>query len=240
MDSAILGPMLRAIDLTKTFERRGSHHLVLQGVSLQVEPTEIVTITGRSGAGKSTLLDLLGLRRSPDSGQVLFEGRDLHALRARERREVLRTRFASVGQTPRLIGDLNVLENIALPLLLDGGRTDKSYDRANRTLASLGLDGLEEALPGELSGGEAHRVELARALVVEPAVLFADEPTGDLDQDSGATVLECLGKAAESGVAVLLATHDERAAALGQRCLHLEGGKLRSATPTDQGTSINR
>jgi putative ABC transport system ATP-binding protein len=169
---------------------------------------------GPSGSGKSTLLHCLAGIFQPDQGEVWFDGKRLDTLSDNKRTELRRTAFGFVFQFGQLVPELTVADNIAMPLLLNHVRRKTAYDRASAWLPRLGLDGLGGRRSGELSGGQAQRVAVARALVAKPKVLFADEPTGSLDTLTGEMVMDLLvGLAREEGATVVLVTHDARVAA---------------------------
>ncbi len=188
---------------------------------------EILAVMGPSGSGKSTLLHCLAGILVPDSGQVLFAGGRIDTLPEAQRSALRRDRFGFVFQFGQLVPELTAEENVALPLLLGGMRRDQALSRARAWFARLGLDGLERRRSGELSGGQAQRVALARGLVAEPDVVFADEPTGSLDSLAGEQVMELLSNAArEQGTTVVLVTHDPRVAAYADREIVVRDGKV--------------
>mgnify|MGYP001106525267 CR=1 FL=1 len=199
----------------------------LSGVSFSLEPGEFVALLGPSGCGKSTLLNLLGALDRPTSGRVLVDGRDL-ALLSESGRDLYRRRTAAtVFQFFNLLPTMTSLENVALPLLLDGVPPGEADARAASTLAEVGLSGKTGSSPWQLSGGQMQRVAVARALVVSPALLLAGEPTGNLDSRTGAQVLDLLGGlVAGRGVTIVLATHSADAAARAGRVLSLRDGLL--------------
>lgn len=221
--------LLRAHDVRKSFGRTEA----LRGASLDVAPGEVVALTGPSGSGKSTLLLCLAGVLRPESGSVTYEGRRLDDLREAERTRLRRRELGLVLQFGQLVPELSALHNVMVPLLLE------RHDRASARTAALGWLGrlgaadLAEALPGELSGGEAQRVAVARALVTGPGVVLADEPTGALDTVSGEEVMEVLLETTRaSGAAVVLVTHDNRVAAYADREVVLRDG----ATPAVVGS----
>ena len=190
--------------------------------SIQIKAGEFVAIVGTSGSGKSTLLHLLGGLDRPTSGQVLVDDQDLYQLSADERCIFRRRRIGFVFQNYNLLPMLTVYENIRLPLDLDGAAA--YLDTLDQL---LGLTTLHNRLPGELSGGQAQRVAIARALSAKPAILLADEPTGNLDSRTGQDVLALLALTQhELGQTILMITHNEAAAQLADRILHLEDGHL--------------
>lgn len=199
----------------------------LGGVSFSLEPGDFVALLGPSGCGKSTLLNLLGALDRPTSGRVLVDGRDL-ALLSETGRDLYRRRTAStVFQFFNLLPTMTSLENVALPLLLDGAPPAEADARAEAALVEVGLPEKKGAFPWQLSGGQMQRVAVARALVGRPALLLADEPTGNLDSRSGARVLDLVADlVAGRGVTIVLATHSTEAAARASRVLRLRDGRL--------------
>jgi len=221
------GNIIEARDLVKSFGETPA----LRGASLTVRPGEIVAVMGPSGSGKSTLLHCLAGILIPEQGEVWFGGRRLDTLSDDQRSTLRRDRFGFVFQSGQLVPELTAEENVALPLLLSGARRGPATTAARKWFAALGLDGLERRRSGELSGGQAQRVALARGLVVGPQVLFADEPTGSLDSVSGELVMDLLTAAArEHGTTVVLVTHDARVAAYADREVVVRDGKVGTLT----------
>ena len=199
----------------------------LRGASVAVETGEILAIMGPSGSGKSTLLHCLAGILVPDSGEVLFAGDRVDSMTETRRSGLRRDRFGFVFQFGQLVPELTAAENVALPLLLGGVRRTEALRRAHDWFARLGLDGMEQRRSGELSGGEAQRVALARGLVAGPEVLFADEPTGALDSLTGEHVMDLLVAAArERGTTVVLVTHEARVAAYADREVIVRDGRV--------------
>lgn len=202
---------------------------VLHGVSLQVQPGEVVAVTGPSGSGKSTLLHLLGGLDVPDAGEIWWAGQRADALDTQARAVRRAGRVGLVFQHHYLLEDLNVLDNVLIPMRLAGQRDP---DRARALLGRVGLAGREGSMPEVLSGGERQRVAVARALASGPAVVLADEPTGSLDRANATTVAALLvALAREEGAGVLLVTHDERLAGYADRVLHLLDGHFTDQSP---------
>jgi putative ABC transport system ATP-binding protein len=203
----------------------------LRGASLRVRAGEILAIMGPSGSGKSTLLHCLAGILTPEEGEIRFAGERLDTLSDDRRSELRRDRFGFVFQSGQLVPELTAEENVALPMLLSGTRRGPAMTAARRWFGPLGLDGLERRRSGELSGGQAQRVALARGLVTEPRLLFADEPTGSLDSLSGELVMDLLTAAArEHGTTVILVTHDARVAAYADREVIVRDGKVGTLT----------
>ncbi len=220
--SAAAAPILSGTGLVKRFGTTEA----LRGIDFTLSPGEIVAIMGPSGSGKSTLLHCLAGILKPDAGTVEFDGRRIDAMGEAERSRLRRTSFGFVFQFGQLVPELTALENVALPLLLDGVRRTEAEDRAAEWFPRLGLDGLEGRRPGDMSGGQAQRIAVARALVAGPAVIFADEPTGSLDSLAGEHVMELLTAAARSaGASVVIVTHEPRVAAYAHREVIVRDGR---------------
>jgi len=203
----------------------------LRGASLSVGQGEIVAVMGPSGSGKSTLLHCMAGILIPDQGEVWFGGQRLDTLSDERRSELRRNRFGFVFQSGQLVPELTAEENVALPLLLSGTRRGPAMTAARDWFAILGLDGLQRRRSGELSGGQAQRVALARGMVARPEVLFTDEPTGALDSVSGELVMDLLTAAArEHGTTVILVTHDARVAAYADREVVVRDGVVGTLT----------
>jgi len=203
----------------------------LRGATIAVQQGEILAVMGPSGSGKSTLLHCLAGILVPDEGEVWFGGQQLDTLGESRRSDLRRDRFGFVFQFGQLVPELTAEENVALPLLLGGTRRRAALAEAKPWFGRLGLDGLESRRSGELSGGQAQRVALARGLVGGPEVLFADEPTGSLDSVSGERVMSLLTAAArEQGTTVILVTHDARVAAYADREVIVRDGQVGSLT----------
>jgi putative ABC transport system ATP-binding protein len=199
----------------------------LLGISLTLEPGSFTALLGPSGCGKSTLLNLLGALDRPTTGRVLVDGRDLATLSEDDRDGYRRKTAATIFQFFNLLPTMTALENVALPLLLEGVSPADADTRAARGLADVGLADKERAYPYELSGGQLQRVAVARALANEPALLLADEPTGNLDSKTGEQVLSLVaGLVKERGITVVMATHSAEAAARASHILRLRDGRL--------------
>jgi putative ABC transport system ATP-binding protein len=220
------GAILDARDLVLSFGETPA----LRGASLSVEKGEVLAVMGPSGSGKSTLLHCLAGILAPDTGEVYFDGQRIDTLREGDRSRLRRERFGFVFQFGQLVPELTAEENVALPLLLGGVRRDEALCSAGAWFKRLELDGLERHRTGEMSGGQAQRVALARGLVAHPDVLFADEPTGSLDSLTGELVMGLLTRTArEEGSTVILVTHEPRVAAYADREVIVRDGKVTSA-----------
>jgi putative ABC transport system ATP-binding protein len=197
----------------------------LRGGRLHIVTGELVAIMGPSGSGKTTLLHCLAGILQPDAGAVIYAGRRIDHLGDAERSRLRRTEFGFVFQFGQLVGELTALENVALPLLLNGSRRRAAMAEARAWLDTFGLSSLAGRRPGELSGGESQRVAVARALVTGPRIIFADEPTGSLDTAAGAVVLKTLTAAArQRDVAVVLVTHDADVGSYADRIVRVRDG----------------
>ena len=215
--------MLKMKDVKKSFGLTQA----LQGANVSIQSGEIVAIMGPSGSGKSTLLHCLAGIFKPDSGEVWFNGQRLDETTEEQRTKLRRTAFGFVFQFGQLVPELTAEDNIALPLLLNKVNRQEAYAKARSWFKRLGIEGLEKHRPGEMSGGQAQRIALARAMVIEPKVLFADEPTGALDSLAGEQVMELLvGTAHEQNTTVVLVTHDPRIAAYADREIMVRDGKV--------------
>lgn len=220
-------PLLEAHGLERSYKALQRRVEVLRGCDLKLEAGESVAILGGSGSGKSTLLHILGTLDRPDGGALSFEGRDLLALRSRELSEFRRNELGFVFQFHHLLPEFSALENVALPLRI-AGRTDReSLEQAGAQLKSLGMAHRMDHRPPELSGGEQQRVAVARALVGSPRLLLADEPTGNLDEETGRALADQLfERCSAEGFALLLVTHDSTLAARCRKRLVLRDGRL--------------
>jgi len=222
-------PVLAARGVTRSFGATEA----LRGADLTVGYGEVLAVMGPSGSGKSTLLHCLAGILRPDSGEVRFAGRRTDQLGERARTELRRRSFGFVFQFGQLVPELTAADNVALPLLLGRVRRKAAYQTAAQWLTRLGLEGKDGRRSGELSGGEAQRVAVARALAIGPRVLFADEPTGSLDSLAGEKVMDLLtGLAREQGVTVVLVTHETRVAAFADRQLVVRDGRVATLEPS--------
>ncbi|MEO5634412.1 ABC transporter ATP-binding protein [Gaiella sp.] len=217
-------PIVCASELVKTHGVGRAALRVLDGVDLELQAGEVVAIVGRSGSGKSTLLHLLGALDRPDSGSIELSGTRIDMATEKELTHIRRSQIGFVFQSFHLLPELTGMENVLLPARLGGA--PGAIARGIHLVAELGLTEVAERLPTVLSGGEQQRLAVARALVNDPSLLLADEPTGNLDPESGAEVLCLLQQAASAGKAVLLVTHQDDAIGIADRVLRLSGGQL--------------
>jgi putative ABC transport system ATP-binding protein len=220
-------PLLVADNLTKTYVTGDSRVTALAGVSFQMEPGEFVALMGPSGCGKSTLLHLCGAMDRPSNGTLTLNDRDLASLSDDELTRVRREQVGFVFQFFNLLPTLTVSDNIALPCLLAGMKTDEAERRARDLAARVGIAHRLTHYPQQISGGEMQRAAIARALIHRPALLVADEPTGNLDSENGANVLALISELnRELGVTVLMATHAADVAAVAGRTLRMKDGRF--------------
>ncbi len=226
-------PILLAEQLEKTFGGGSAAGVTaVRGVDLAVEEGEFVAITGASGSGKSTLLHMLGGITRPSGGRVLLEGVDLATLDDDALAEIRRRRIGFVFQRYNLLPELSLAENVALPLVLDGVSEARCRDAARQALEAVGMAHRAEHRPDALSGGEQQRGAVARALVTDPAILLADEPTGALDSINSANVLELLQRLVrDRHQTVILVTHDPGIAAAAGRIVRMKDGRVAAITP---------
>ncbi|GHJ35373.1 ABC transporter ATP-binding protein [Streptomyces sp. TS71-3] len=222
--SAPEGSLLAATDLHKAY----GPTTALDGAAFSIHPGEVVAVMGPSGSGKSTLLHCLAGIVTPDSGSILYNGRELSAMSDADRSALRRSDFGFVFQFGQLVPELTCVENVALPLRLNGTGRKEAENTARTWMRRLEVDDVAGQRPGEVSGGQGQRVAVARALVSGPRVLFADEPTGALDSLNGERVMELLTDAARSsGTAVVLVTHEARVAAYSDREVVVRDGRSR-------------
>jgi len=223
------GALVEGRDLHRAYVLGQARVPAVRGVSISIAPGEFVALQGPSGSGKTTLLNLLGLLDSPDSGQVVVDAKEADTLTEDERSDLRRDRFGFVFQTFNLIPVLTAEENVGYPLALKGVEGNARRDRARELLASVGLPDKAEVRPDLLSGGQRQRVAIARALANDPAIVFADEPTANLDSHTADEILELMrGINASRGVSFLFATHDPNVVRRARRVVTLHDGMIES------------
>jgi len=216
--------------VSKSYRHRGRMIAALDNASLEIPTGEFVSVVGPSGSGKSTLLLVLGGMLSPSSGRVSLNGHSLYDLSPDKRAEVRRKKIGFVFQTFNLVPYLTALENVQIPLFLGGFDEVAQRQRATLLLERVGLGDRIDHKPSELSIGQQQRVALARVMANEPEIILADEPTGNLDPETGQQILDLLAELNQEGRTVVMVTHDPRAAARAQRTLRLQGGQISSAS----------
>ncbi|MBK8022244.1 MAG: ABC transporter ATP-binding protein [Chloroflexi bacterium] len=225
--------------LTKTYGSGVVAVSALRQVSLRVNQGEMVAIMGPSGSGKSTLLHLIGGLDRPTSGSIHIDGQSTIDMNDRALSEVRRRRIGFVFQNYNLLPALTALENVAMPLILDGVRRPTAFERAAAALTAVGLANRSDHRPAELSGGQQQRVSIARALVIQPALILADEPTGALDSETGQEVIRLLRQLVTRQLqTVILVTHDARVAAHADRIVNLKDGAVVDDTRLNTRTTV--
>jgi putative ABC transport system ATP-binding protein len=220
--------MLELSGVTKEYRVGGQAVRALDDVGLRIETGEFTSIIGPSGSGKSTLLHLLGALDSPDAGSIRFRGEEIGALDEEQQSAFRRHQVGFVFQFFNLLPTLSAWENVAIPKLLDGTGLRKAKPRALELLDRVGLAERAEHRPAELSGGQMQRVAVARALIMDPPLILADEPTGNLDSKTGAAILELLAEIAGAGSSVVMVTHDMGAVTYCDRVITLRDGRIGS------------
>jgi putative ABC transport system ATP-binding protein len=213
-------------DLKKVFYTEEVETHALAGIHMTIDRGEYVAISGPSGCGKSTLLSILGLLDSPTGGEYKLNGQPVQSLGVADRARIRNREIGFIFQSFNLIGDLTVFENVELPLTYRGMRASERKERVGRALERVGMGHRGRHLPSQLSGGQQQRVAVARALVGEPSILLADEPTGNLDSKNGEAVMELLDDLHRSGSTICMVTHDPRFTRHAERAVHLFDGQI--------------
>ncbi len=218
--------MIEVINACKTYHRGAREVQALRNVSLTIGKGEFLSVMGASGSGKSTLLNLIGGLDQPTSGEIFIDGRPLHGIPDDELTLIRRRRIGFIFQFFNLLPVLSAVENVSLPLLLEGIPLPRVRPKALQLLEQVGLGARAEHRPEQLSGGEMQRVAIARALISDPAVLLADEPTGNLDSHTSEEIFTLLANLNQKGQTIVMVTHDPKAAAYGTRVITLKDGEL--------------
>ena len=218
--------MIQITDISKHFRTEDVETIALDRVSLSVAKGEFVAIMGPSGCGKSTLLNIIGLLDNPTSGTYLLDGRDVSQLRERDRTNVRKGEIGFVFQSFNLIDELNVAENIELPLTYLDMKASERKERVQQIMKRMAISHRAHHFPHQLSGGQQQRVAIARAVVFGPKIILADEPTGNLDSKNGAEVMQLLTELNREGTTIVMVTHNEHDAQMAQRTIRLFDGKV--------------
>ncbi len=219
--------------INRIFQLGDSQVHALRDVSLRIEAGEYVAVMGPSGSGKSTLLNILGMLDRPNAGHYRLEGRDVTTLSADEQAAVRSARIGFVFQSFHLVPRLTAAENVALPLMLAGIPPQERTQRVTQALKDFGLEPRAHHRPEELSGGQRQRVAIARATIMRPAMLLADEPTGNLDRATGEDVIHLLEELNANGMTLIIVTHDQKLGARARRQLEMEDGRLKHDSARD-------
>ncbi|KKT78901.1 MAG: ABC transporter ATP-binding permease protein [Parcubacteria group bacterium GW2011_GWF2_44_8b] len=218
--------LIQVKNLTKTFIDGEKETGVLKNIDFSAEQGEWISIMGRSGAGKSTLMYQMSLLDDPTSGEVYLFGRDTHNMSANEKTLFRLSELGFVFQDYALLPDLTALENVAVPLMMQGKYKKESYSKAQTSLEKVGLGHRLDNLPSQLSGGEQQRTSIARALAHNPKILFADEPTANLDNESSRTIMRLFQEVHRQGQTIIMVTHEEEYSSLSERIILLDDGKV--------------
>ena len=218
--------MIETKNLTKTFRDGDVETRVLKGIDFKAENGEFIAIMGRSGAGKSTFLYQMSLLDDPTGGEVIVDGRDTHLMTAEEKELFRLMKLGFVFQDYALLPELTARENIALPLLMQNINSTKAYVTATEALSRVRLNHRAHSIPSHLSGGEQQRVSIARAIAHHPKILFADEPTANLDNESSGMVLDIFKELHREGQMIIMVTHEEQYAKMAEKIIKLDDGKI--------------
>jgi putative ABC transport system ATP-binding protein len=221
-----LDQLISTEDLVKIYELGDFQIHALRGITLSIEKNEFVAIMGPSGSGKSTLMHILGCLDRPTKGRYFLEGKDVSSLDRNQLAQVRNEKIGFVFQTFNLLPRTTALENAELPLLYDGTPTKERISKAKKALAMVGLEGRENSYPNQLSGGQQQRVAVARALINQPSIILADEPTGNLDTRTSVEVMEILQSLNDAGMTVVLITHERDIATYAKRNIAFRDGKI--------------
>lgn len=222
--------MIKVENLTKYFETEEIQTIALNKVSLEVADGEFVAVMGPSGCGKSTLLNILGLLDNPTEGYYYLDGREVGHLREKERTEVRKGQIGFVFQSFNLIDELNVFENVELPLTYLGIKASERKERVQNILKRMSISHRGRHFPQQLSGGQQQRVAIARAVVANPKLILADEPTGNLDSKNGLEVIRLLNDLHDEGTTIVMVTHSQHDAGFANRIINLFDGQIVNTT----------
>lgn len=224
--------MIETKNLKRTFFTGDVETPVLKGIDFKAKEGEFVSIMGRSGAGKSTFMYQMSLLDDPTEGEIIIDGHNTHTMTPDEKMRFRLSKFGYVFQDYALLPELTALENVALPLLMKGHGKERAYRESMAALERAGLSHRLENLPSQLSGGEQQRVSIVRAVAHKPKVIFADEPTANLDNSSSASIMELFLELHKNGQTIIMVTHEEQYAHMAEKIVHLDDGKIVSTTTT--------
>jgi putative ABC transport system ATP-binding protein len=231
-------PLILLEEVTKVYRMGAEEVHALRGISLRIDPNEYVAIMGPSGSGKSTLMHIIGCLDTPTSGRYYFRGRDVSQLDDDELARIRNREIGFVFQTFNLLPRATALKNVELPLIYAGVPTEERRRRARAALEAVGLGDRLYHRPNELSGGQRQRVAIARALVIEPSVILADEPTGNLDTAAGMDILRLFGQLWQQGNTIIVVTHEDHVARHARRIIRIRDGKIESDTLNPEPISL--
>mgnify|MGYP003289704437 FL=1 len=219
--------IVKVSNLSKVFGEKGNLNKVLDDITFEIEKGEFVSLMGESGSGKSTLLYLIGGLDKPTNGEVFINENDINKLKEKQIAKLRRKDIGFVFQFYNLVQNLTVEENIMLPVIMDGKKEKDYKERLDKILKIIGLEAKRHSLPNQLSGGQQQRVSIARAIILSPSIILADEPIGNLDSKSGEEVMKLFKTInKEEGITILQVTHSEEAAKYGNRIIRLKDGKI--------------
>lgn len=219
--------MIKVLNLCKSYFLEAEEVKVLRNLNLEIKRGESISIVGKSGVGKSTLIHIIGAIDTPSSGRVFFENSDIHAMSPNKLAEFRNKNIGFVFQFHHLLNDFTALENVAMPALIRGTPQEETNRNAREILEMVGLGDRIKHKPGELSGGEQQRVAVARAISLKPSLVLADEPTGNLDSQTGQQIFKILlNLCTDQKISLVIVTHDENLAAKTDRCLRIVDGKI--------------
>ncbi len=230
-------PLIRLVDIRKQYEPPGAPVVpVLHGISLDIQSGEFVCLMGQSGSGKSTLMNILGCLDTPTSGGYVLDGESVAGMPNDQLAAIRNRKLGFVFQGFNLLKRMSALDNIALPLIYSGMPRDQARNRAGEKITLVGLRDFGDRLPNQLSGGQQQRIAIARALVMQPPVLLADEPTGNLDTQTSNEIMSLIQRLnREQGITVILVTHESDIARFGRRLVRLKDGKVIYDGPVEGG-----
>lgn len=218
--------MIKIENLSKSFHTDEVETLALRNVSLEINDGEFISIMGPSGCGKSTLLNIIGLLDNPTSGKYYLAGQEVSSLKEKERTGIRKGNIGFVFQNFNLIDELNIEENVELPLQYLGIKSSKRKERVAKTLKRMGIDHRAKHFPHQLSGGQQQRAAIARAVILNPKLILADEPTGNLDSKNGKEVMDLLTELNSEGTTIVMVTHSQHDASYSHRVINLFDGKI--------------
>lgn len=218
--------MLKVTNLTKSFKNGDMQTQVLKGIDFEAQDGEFIAIMGRSGAGKSTFMYQMSLLDEPTTGQIFIDGEEVHYLSEREKMAFRLAKFGYVFQDYALLPELTAVENVALPLLMENFSPEKAMEMATNALVQVGMGKRLNNLPSQLSGGEQQRVSISRAIAHRPDILFADEPTANLDSESSKVVMDIFKDLHKQGQTIIMVTHEEEYGKMAQRIVRLDDGRI--------------